>query len=186
MRLSFFMTIVFCLLAAALFGCGGAQSAEPLETPVSVEASVPVEPPVSVESPVPLRYDSALFLDTNEAGAPPAQPQIVRHRFVKVNLDLLLDSSGKARSVEEFTINLFPDVVYTGVIEEVEFDGGGYSWTGYLKDVEYSSLFMVYTAGVFIGHFASPGGIYEVSVAGEGDIYRVVLIDQQNMPEGGD
>ena len=123
-----------------------------------------------------------MFLDTDEVGAPSDAPQIVRHRFVKVNLGLLLNAEVQPRSVKEITINLFPDVVYTGVIEKVEIDGGGYSWMGYLKGVEYSSMFMVYTAGVFIGHFASPEGTYEVSVVGESDLYRAVLIDQQKLP----
>ena len=105
---------------------------------------------------------------------------------MKVNLGLLLDAKKKARRVKEIPISLFPDVVYTGVIEKIEFDGAGYSWIGHLKGVEYSSMFMVYTAGVFIGHFASPKGVYEVSVVGEGDLYRVVLINQQRLEGGND
>jgi hypothetical protein len=132
----------------------------------------------------PLMQESpALFLDTNEVAAPPIAPQVVRQRFVKVDLDLLLDSKKQARRIKEITINLFPDVVYTGVIERIEFDGAGYSWSGHLRSRPPGRMTMVYTAGVFIGHFAAPDGIYEVSVVGESDLYRAVLIDQQKLPQ---
>jgi hypothetical protein len=133
-----------------------------------------------------MKKTPSLFSATDEVGAIDSAPQVVRQRFVKVNLGLLLDERGRARDLKEITINLFPDVLYTGVIEQVETDGSGYSWRGFLKEAGSSSVFMVYTAGVFMGHFASPAGIYEVSAAGQKDLYRVVLIDQQKFPEGGD
>jgi len=111
---------------------------------------------------------------------------VARLRFIRVNYSLLLDANGLPRPLKlgsEITINLFPDVTYTGVIEQVNDDGGVISWTGYLKDVEYSQLTMVYTSGVFIGHFASPAGVYEVSTVGD-DLYRVLQIDQQKLQGG--
>ncbi len=82
----------------------------------------------------------------------------MRSRFVKINLDLLMDETGQARDVKEIIFNLFPDVTYTGVIEQVEQSGDSISWSGYLKDVDTSYFTMVYTSGVFMGHFASPLG----------------------------
>ena len=100
---------------------------------------------------------------------------------------MLVDENGRAKKVAEdiVTLNLFPDVIYTGVIDQIEENGDSYSWTGHLKDVEYSSLIMIFTGGIFIANIASPGGVYEVSNAG-GDLYRVVLIDQRKFPGGED
>ena len=69
------------------------------------------------------------------------------------------------------------------MIARTESNGDGYSWSGYLKDVENSSLTMIYTGGAFIGRFASPLGAYEVSGAG-GDLYLIVAIDQSKYPGG--
>lgn len=126
---------------------------------------------------------TSLFLESSESIPAPAEPQAARWRVVKINLGLLLDESGQAREMGEFTINLFPDVTYTGVVEEVTPEGDGYSWSGHLKDVEFSAFFMVYTSGVFIAHFSSPLGVYEVSIARD-DLYRIIQIDQQKLPGG--
>ncbi len=122
-----------------------------------------------------------LFFDTDQSGKPPSEPFIVRSRFVKVNLRLLLDENGQPRQVKEITLNLFPDVTFTGVITGVEQSGDSVTWVGSLKDVEYSQLNMIYTGGVFIGHFASPSGVYEISMAGD-DLYRIIKIDQSKLP----
>jgi hypothetical protein len=150
----------------SLCGCGTGQIASSLETPA-----------------LTLSTSAGLFIDTDAARELPAEPQIVRSRFVKVNLALLLDEAGQARDVKEIALVLFSDVVYTGVIEQIEQNGDGLSWVGYLKDVEYSELTMVYTSGVFIGHFASPLGVYEVSIVDDG-LYRVIMIDQSQFPGG--
>jgi len=106
---------------------------------------------------------------------------------VKINFPLLLDDGGRARvfAGDTITLNLFPDVVYTGVIEQVEGEGDSYTWTGQLKGIEFSGLTMILTNGVFIAKIASPDGVYEVSNIG-GDLYRVILIDQGNLPGGED
>jgi len=131
---------------------------------------------------------SELFLDAEPGEAIAAPPSAARSRLVKINLALLLDDQGQARDLgagAEIRINLFPDVTYTGVIEQVESNGDGYSWMGYLKDIEYSGMTIVYTSGLFIGQFASPAGIYEVSSVGD-ELYRIILVDQAKFQGGED
>jgi len=158
--------LCMCLLVVSLCGCGAGPTAAPLETPALV-----------------LSTSSGLFMETDATRELPSEPQIVRSRFAKINLALLLDEAGLARNVKETTFNLFPDVVYTGVIEQVEQSGDSFSWSGYLKGVENSYFTMVYTSGVFMGHFASPLGVYEASFV-EDDLYRVIQIDQTKFPGG--
>lgn len=123
-----------------------------------------------------------LFLDSD--ASLPADPAAARERPVELDLDVLLGPDGAARPIDEITINLFPDVAYTGVITETRAEGGSITWNGYLDGIEFSYFTMISTAGVFIGHFASPAGVYEVSFASEG-VYRVVLIDQESLPTEG-
>ncbi|MCJ7724930.1 MAG: hypothetical protein MUP76_00875 [Acidimicrobiia bacterium] len=121
----------------------------------------------------------ALLIDSDATLT--ADPTAARARAVELDLDVLLGPDGKARSVDEITINLFPDTTYTGVITEVKTEGGAITWNGYLEGIEFSYFTMISTAGAFIGHFASPAGVYEVSYADQG-VYRVVEIDQQSLP----
>jgi len=123
----------------------------------------------------------ALFIDSEASLSD--DPHAARQRPVGIDLDVLLREDGTARVVEEITINLFPDVVYTGVITGTERSGDSYSWVGYLEGIEYSSLAMVYTASVFRAQFASPAGVYAVSLVGDG-IYQAILIDQEAFPQG--
>jgi hypothetical protein len=154
-----------CLASVALLGCDSGHGASPSKAPSQ-----------------PMPSSSTLFADAPSTTQPPSEPHVARSRFVTVNLALLMDDAGRARDVREVTLNLFPDVVYRGVIEQIEQNGDECSWVGVLKDVEYSHLTMVFTSGVFIGHFASPLGVYEVSIV-EGDLYRIILIDQSKLRE---
>jgi hypothetical protein len=128
-----------------------------------------------------------LFLDGDSPEPAPTGPHIGRSRVVKINFPLLLDENGHARALtgNAITLNLFPDVIYTGMIEQVEEEGDSYTWIGQLKGVEFSGLTMILTNGVFIAKIASPDGVYEVSNIG-GDLYRVVLINQRNIRGGED
>lgn len=161
-----------CLLVLFIAGCG-AKKISPPELAVS---------PLATQV-APLSTFSGLFLETDETRELPAEPHITRWRPVKIDLGQLLDDTGQARNVKEITFNLFSDVVYTGVIEQVEQSGDSYTWSGYLQSVENSYFTMVYTSGVFMGHFASPLGVFE-AVYVEGDLYRVIEIDQTKFPGG--
>jgi hypothetical protein len=155
-----------CLLAAFSSRCTGE----------------PVQPALD-----PLETDSlGLFLDTRSSGPASSEAHVSRSRFVKINFALLLDEEGQVLELPsntELTLNLFPDVTYSGVIDRVERNGDEFAWTGHLKGIEYSSLTMVFTSGIFLAQIASPAGIYEVSNVGD-DLYRVILIDQTKLPGG--
>ena len=144
-------------------------------------------PSGSSKSPTPLPpAGDVLFLESEYSVLASPEPTETRSRFVEMNLDLLLEANGTAKDLgqdAELTINLFPDTVYLGVIQQITSESGTTTWTGYLKDIEYSSLILVYTGDVFIGHFASPLGVYEVSNI-SGDTYQVIQVDQNALQEG--
>jgi len=171
--------IIFCscLLGVMLFGCSGEGKPVPLGTPQANQGE-----PLATPDP----DNPVLFIDTNVVRDVNPDAYVSRYRFVKINTDALLDKSGEPLELApgtEITVNLFPDVAYTGVIERSERSDIGYSWVGHLKEIEYSELTLVYTGGIFIGKFAHPGGVYEVSTLGE-DLYWVIMIDQLQLPGG--
>jgi len=158
------------LLTSCMVGQGG-ESFEPFKSATSE----------SMSSTVPV-----LFIETERTGSGKDDSHVSRSRFVEVDFSVLFDEMEGVSNLNvnsQVTLNLFPDVTYIGIIDQVEQSGDGYSWVGHLKDVDLSSLTMIYTSGVFIAKFASPEGVYEVSVAGD-DLYQVVLIDQTTFPGG--
>lgn len=162
------------MLAAIISSCNG----EITSTPLPANQSVPEKAALP---------SAVLFLDAEASEATPSSAYVLRSRVVKINFPVLLDENGRARELtgKTITLNLFPDVIYTGMIEQVEENEDSYTWIGQLKDVEVSGLTMVLTEGVFIANIASPDGVYEVSNIG-GDLYRVILINQQALPGGED
>jgi len=143
----------------------------------------------SVDSGAP----PGLFVEASEARLEYTAPDsVIRHRVVGVNLDALLHATGQARigaDLPEVTLNLFDDAVFTGRVTASDDAAGTASWVGNLEGIEGGQFFMVYTAGTFAAHVALPGGIFEVSWAGDG-LYRAVEIDQSvfvdHPPETGD
>ena len=177
MKTKLLATLGVCTLLLTLPGCNKTETPPPTEMSASTKA-VPSE--ISgLDAP-------GLFLETDSTGPIENAPYIARHRFTKLNWALLIDESGQPLNLgadAEITLNLFPDVVYTGVIKQIGDDGGSISWIGYLKDIEYSEMTMVLTGGAFIAQIASPAGVYEVSLVGD-DLYRVIMIDQTKLPGG--
>ena len=160
------------LFTLIVVGCGGVPAEKPEETPASGQAN-PASGPAG----------AGLFLESNSGLTLPEEPHIIRSRFVTVDLAQLLDESGTPKEVSEVTLNLFEDVNYIGVIQQIDTSGGFPAWVGNLKGVEYSELTMLYTSGVFIAKIASPQGVYEVKFVEEG-LYRIIQIDQSKFPQG--
>jgi hypothetical protein len=123
-----------------------------------------------------------LLIDYRAEPDPP--PLASRSRLVHVDLGILMDGNGKPRTLDEIQVNLFADTTYTAVIDDVGSNGGALTWAGHLEGVDLSDFTMIYTADTFIGHFASPQGIYEVKYVEDG-VYRVVQVDQSQMPTEG-
>jgi len=126
------------------------------------------------------------FRETNSQGSVVDDPFITRQRFVEINEGLLLDNDMQMLPLKngtEIGFNLFPDSNYVGTIDYLGDDEVGFTWAGQLKGVEYSEFTIVFTGGIFIANIASPEGVYEVSVV-ENDLYRIVLLDQNQLPGG--
>ena len=108
---------------------------------------------------------------------------VLRSRYVSVNLDLLLDENGKARSADQLpqvALNVFPDAKFTGLVSKVQKSGSSTSWIGSLAEVEGGYFYLVVTEGVFIAHVASTEGVYEISSVGDG-VYQAIQIDHSKL-----
>ena len=166
--------LIICLLMGSLPACSAANGGTTARKTEQISAITPT---------LTNSTSAGFFVASDETHTFPEEPQISRSRLVMINRGQLLDENGRSISVKEITLNLFPDVIFTGVIEQIEENGDSFSWVGYLKDVEFSAMTIVYTSGVFMGNFASPLGVYEFSYVEE-DLYRIIMIDQTKFPAG--
>ena len=183
MNVAFLMGLL-CLQSLLLSGCFSRPPAPP-NSSLSTETSglKPSEANISPNSLTPTNSSLDLFI-ASEARVEKTPEHVKRHRVVTINSRLLLDESGEPRPMQpnsEITLNLFPDTIYTGVIEKAEQDESGFTWLGHLKNVENSTLTMVFAGGLLIGNFGSPAGVYEVSNIG-GELYQIIEVDQNSLP----
>jgi hypothetical protein len=102
-------------------------------------------------------------------------PTVVRSRAVDVRFDLVLGNT--------LTLNLFDDVNFTAVQDELVNDSSGaYLWIGHLEGLAYSSVAMSVEDGVMAANVIYPGGEYQVRYTGNG-IHAIYQIDQSKYPE---
>lgn len=106
--------------------------------------------------------------------------QVARSRFVNVNLDVLKQADVGSPPL---TLNMFDDVVYTGVVTKTEkVTANSISRIGELTNVDNGYFYLVTYNDVFMAHVASAEGVYEVTSAGNG-IYQVKQIDQSKFSD---
>lgn len=130
----------------------------------------------------------ALFGETGDApssASGPAEPQVMRERFVTVDTTTLFDSAGNQLgrdALPQITLNLFPDATFTGVVTRAYNDKWGSYWNGRLRGIQGGYFYLTVVEDAFMAHVASPLGVYEVSLA-EGGIYKAIQIDQSKFKD---
>ncbi|RJP49392.1 MAG: DUF1080 domain-containing protein [Anaerolineaceae bacterium] len=130
-----------------------------------------------------------MFGDLGDAHPPagaPNQAHVARFRFATVNLGALFTPDGRQLGksrLPEVSLNLFPNVAYTGVVKRAWSDSWGSYWTGTLKGVENGYFYLTVVENAFMAHVGSPQGIYEVSLTSSGTYYQVIQIDQSKFTD---
>lgn len=109
-----------------------------------------------------------------------------RRRPVSVNfatLDGLRADAGKApRESRRLTLNLFDDVVFTGIVERrAPTFSGGYSLTGSLAEDPMGSMALVVNGETVAGTVRTPTATYRIRAQGPGR-YAVTEIDSSKLP----
>jgi hypothetical protein len=88
--------------------------------------------------------------------------EIVRSRFVRVNLDRLSE-------LDSIALNFFDDVTITAVREKVEpRSEGRYTWFGEVPGKEFSSIILTIENGDLVGGVRIDGKLYHVRPMGDG------------------
>lgn len=140
-------------------------------------------------SPDGSESEKFLFIETDKKGSyDESDPTIIRARFVELNLDAIVwkdDSQPSSVFADKVTLNLFPDVIYKAILDDVEKRNiaNSFVWVGHIPEIEMNSVSLVVERGVMNGSIIFPDGVYEISHSGE-DVYIIKEIDQSKFIEG--
>ena len=82
-------------------------------------------------------------------------------------------------------LNLFDDVVFTGIVEHVEPTASGHALWGGLDGVELGTMTLVVNGRVVVGTVRTPYAVYSIRTAGDGT-YVIRQIDESSLPPLGE
>ena len=166
-----------------------ATSTSPPPTPVSTVPSQPSE----VDDEAKL---GGLFLEVE--GDPPPSPDVetLASRLVQIDFGQLArvtespddakdSATGEPSPPQTLMLNLFDDVVFTGIVEHIEPTSSGYALWGRLEGVELGNITLVVNGRVVVGTVRTPKAVYTIRTAGDGT-YVIRQIDESSLPPPGD
>ena len=86
---------------------------------------------------------------------------------------------------QTLVLNLFDDVVFTGIVEHVEPTSSGHALQGRLDGVGLGTFTLVVNGRVVIGTVRTPDAVYTIRTAGDGT-YVIRQIDESSLPPLGE
>ena len=93
--------------------------------------------------------------------------------------------TGKPTMPQTLALNLFNEVVFTGIIEHVEPTASGHALWGRLDGVELGTMTMVVNGKIVVGTVRTPNAVYTIRTAGDGT-YVIRQIDESSLPPLGE
>ena len=119
-----------------------------------------------------------VFLDAPAPARLAVSPMVLKHRAVRVNLDVL-NRNKTAGDLLQF--NLFPGQTFTGVVDSVESrSDSDYTVAGHLQGADHSSFVLVVNQGVMVMNLRQEG-LVEVRYLGDG-LHDIRQIDEAQYP----
>ena len=100
-------------------------------------------------------------------------------------IDLKDSVTGTPPTSHTLVLNLFDDVVFTGIVEHVEPTASGHALWGSLQGVELGTMTLVVNGKVVVGTVRTPDAVYSIRTAGDGT-YVIRQIDESSLPPLGE
>ena len=92
---------------------------------------------------------------------------------------------GQPSTPQKLILNLFDDVVFTGIVEHVEPTASGHALWGRLEGVELGTMTMVVNGKVVVGTVRTPNEVYSIRTASDNK-YVIRQIDESSLPPLGE
>ena len=90
-------------------------------------------------------------------------------------------ATGNPLTPKKLVLNLFDDVVLTGIVEHVEPTASGHAFWGSLDGVELGTMTLVVNGKIVVGTVRTPEAVYTIRTAGDGK-YVIRQIDESSLP----
>ena len=176
-----------------------AQGISPTATTTPALTSAPIPAPVSTAPPDATDDGSqpdGLFYEVDGEPPPSIGVDTLASRLVGIDLGQLaqvIESpfspkdpvTGKPTKPQTLALNLFDDVVFTGIVEHIEPTSSGHALWGGLEGVELGTMTLVVNGSVVVGTVRTPDAVYTIRTAG-GGAYVVRQIDESSLPPLGE
>lgn len=108
-------------------------------------------------------------------------PAVIRTRYVKPDFKLLLEID-HLPDAGYLILNLFPDAIFLGIIDQVQLNrSGSTTWVGSLVDIPFSNFSLVARDGKMVGTVKMPGGFYRIGYLQNG-VHIVQELDEGAYP----
>ena len=176
------------------------QGIAPTATVIPTGTSPPPTPTPAVSSEPPNADDEAqaggLFSEVE--GEPPHSTDIetIASRLVGIDFGQIAqitnppidpkDSvTGTPPTPHTLVLNLFDDVVFTGIVEHIEPTASGHALWGSLQGVELGTMTLVVNGKIVVGTVRTPDAVYSIRTAGDGK-YVIRQIDESSLPPLGE
>ena len=174
----------------------GPDAPDGTSTPTSTPTPVPTLP-TSPSKPAPDEaMASGLFSEVEGDPPPSSGVDTLASRLVEIDFGQLSQVTkspvgpkdpvtGKPTEPQALVLNLFDDVVLTGIVEHVEPTSSGHSLWGRLDGVGLGTFTLVVNGRVVIGTVRMPDAVYTIRTAGDGT-YVIRQIDESSLPPLGE
>ena len=182
-------------------GTAALQGIAPTATVIPTGTSPPPTPTPAVSSEPPIVDDNeaqAGGLFSEVEGDPPLSTdvEILASRLVGIDFGQIAqitnppidpkDSvTGTPPTPHTLVLNLFDDVVFTGIVEHVEPTASGHALWGSLQGVELGTMTLVVNGKIVVGTVRTPDAVYSIRTAGDGK-YVIRQIDESSLPPLGE
>ena len=178
------------------------QGVAPTPTSTPNGTSTPTPTPTPTVPTAPSNGDARKAqpggLFSEGEGDPPPSPDVetLASRLVGIDFGQLArvtkppDGSktrtvGKPPTPQTLVLNLFDDVVFTGIVEHVEPTSSGRVLWGRLDGVELGTMTLVVNGSVVAGTVRTPEAVYTIRTVGDGK-YVIRQIDESTLPPLGE
>ena len=163
----------------------------------STPTSTPTPVPTSPSKPAPDEaMASGLFSEVEGDPPPSSGVDTLASRLVEIDFGQLSQVTkspvgpkdpvtGKPTEPQGLVLNLFDDVVLTGIVEHVEPTSSGHSLWGRLDGVGLGTFTLVVNGRMVIGTVRMPDAVYTIRTAGDGT-YVIRQIDESSLPPLGE
>ena len=181
---------------AAAQGIPPTATATPTGTSTAIPDPAPPMPTAPSEVGDTQAQSSGLFSEVEGEPPPSTDVETLASRLVDIDFEQLAQVvespvgtkdpvTGEPPKAQSLVLNLFDDVVFTGIVEHVEPTASGHALWGSLDGVELGTMTMVVNGSIVVGTVRTLDAVYSIRTAGDGT-YVIRQVDESSLPPLGE